>query len=554
MAETYLLNEVFVSFFAALVITLATIPLLSWVARKFSLVDVPDEHRKLHQHAIPLVGGIAIFCATLLALGVLFAVRFGMFAQWSGWESNFAFKSNDLRELGGLLLGCLVLLIVGVLDDRFGLRGRQKLLGQFVACTILVFSGFQFESFEIKSGIGNMDIDFGSFAAIASYLWLLGAINSINLLDGADGFAGTVGGIMGVAFCIMALATGSPVDAAIFAAFTGAIVGFMRFNFPPAKIYLGDAGSMLIGLVIGALAIRCTLKQASAYAFFGPLALLTIPMLDTGAAIIRRRLTGRSIYAGDRAHLHHTLAAHGYGPRGSLLLVALLCSLTAAGGTLSVITHQSEFAVAAIGIVTVFLVANRIFGFAEFKLILSKFVSMYKSLKSLRKSSLTKNHHSAVQLQGRRDWQLIWHNVREFAEKYDFKTVKLHLHLPWLHEIYHARYDKSGVELIDQSDEWYFAIPLSVQRRLVGEIEVVAIKNSEITPYETLSRMMEMLSDLEPQFIEIIDSSDVEEEHDSGVDTIPLSNTAKRLAEDKSARDPRKYRLHLGRRKKKVGG
>jgi UDP-GlcNAc:undecaprenyl-phosphate GlcNAc-1-phosphate transferase len=548
--------EVVFAFVAALVISLAAVPLFSWLGRKVGLVDVPDEHRKLHRNAIPLIGGLAIFCSSLLAIGVVFGLRLGVLSQWPHWNSLFEFRSGDFREFGGLLLGGAVLLLVGVLDDRFGLRGRQKLLGQLLACAIVIIAGFRFEVVEIRSSLFDFDLNFGSFAAIVSCLWLLAAINSINLLDGADGFAGTIGAVIGVAFCIMAIATNHIVDAAVIAAFTGAIIGFLRFNFPPAKVYLGDAGSMLIGFFFAALAIRCTFKQATAYAFFGPMALLAIPFLDTGAAIIRRRLTGRSIYSVDRAHLHHILAGHGYGPRASLLLVGLLCALTAAGGTLSVITHQSEYAVVAIGIVTIFLVANRIFGFAEFKLILSKFAALYRSLKSFRNKSKDSHRQTAIQLQGRRDWQLIWHNVREFSEKYDFKTVRLHLHLPWLHEIYHARYDKVGAQLTERDDEWYFAIPLNVQKRFVGEIEVEAFKNEDVPPYEIVAQLMEMLADLEEQFVEIIESSaqDVETNEDSDVRTIPLKGPTVRPGERGAGGPPSRRSFHFTKAGKSLRG
>lgn len=533
MVRNYLVNEVFVAFFGALLFAWIAIPAFSFLARKFGLVDVPDEHRKLHRHAIPLVGGISIFFATTLAIAVLLIARLVVFADWSGWAYQFQLSSKDAFELGGLLLGSFVLLVVGVLDDRFGLRGRHKLAGQLVACTILIWCGFQFDEIQVRSRIVDFDFKFGSFAAVASYIWLLGAINSINLLDGADGFAGTIGGIMGIAFCLMALATGSVVDAAIIAAFTGAILGFMRFNFPPAKVYLGDAGSMLIGFIFAALAIRCTFKQATMYAFLGPLALLSIPFLDTAAAIVRRRLTGRSIYSVDRAHLHHSLAGHGYGPRGSLFLVAILSTLTAAGGTLSIMTRQSEYAVVAVALVMLFLVANRLFGWAELKLVLNKFGALLSSLKSLRSKTAALNRSSVVQLQGRRDWQLIWQNIREFSEKHDFKMVKLHLHLPWLQEFFHARYDKAGADLIEVSDNWYFVIPVSVADRCVGEIEVVALKNRELLPYETIGQMMEMIADLEPQFVEIMESPDPRLT-DSVADTIRLVDQASQTVDEDS--------------------
>jgi UDP-GlcNAc:undecaprenyl-phosphate GlcNAc-1-phosphate transferase len=170
-------------------------------------------------------------------------------------------------------------------------------------------------------------------------------------------------------------------------------------------------------------------------------------------------------------------------------------------------TRQSEYAAAAIALVLLFLVANRLFGFVELKLIVNKVVSLLLSLKSLRSKAAAINRSTAVQLQGRRDWQLIWQNVREFAEKHNFKMVKMHLHLPWLHEFFHARYDKSGSQLTEQADDWYFVIPLNVGKQLVGELDVVALKNSDFDPYETIRQMMEMVSDLEPQFVEIMESA-----------------------------------------------
>jgi UDP-GlcNAc:undecaprenyl-phosphate GlcNAc-1-phosphate transferase len=312
----------------------------------------------------------------------------------------------------------------------------------------------------------------------------------------------------------------------------------LRFNLPPAKVYLGDAGSMLIGLVFAALAIRCSFKQATAYAFLGPLALLSIPFVDTAAAIIRRRLTGRSIYSVDRAHLHHSLAGHGYGPRGSLVLVAVLSSLTALGGTLSIITKESEYAAAAIAIVLLFLVSNRLFGFVELKLVVNKVIALASSLKSLRSRTAAINRSTAVQLQGRRDWQLIWQNIREFAEKHDFKMVKMHLHLPWLHEFFHARYDKAGADKIDKTDDWYFVIPICIGKRLAGEIDVIALKNRELVPYEVIGQMMEMLADLEPEFLEIMQSHDAQPQA-SGIEKVRVRVGETQTADEDAMVEPK---------------
>ncbi len=524
--------EILLTFAIAMLGALLAIPLLSAAARRVQLVDAPDEARKLHQNSIPLVGGISIFLATLFALGSLYFLKTYWIPSWEYWNLDLDIDQHDWIELWGLLIGGGVLLLVGILDDRYGIRGRQKLLGQIVACSIVIFSGYKFYYIELY----GIRFEFGSFAALVSYLWLLGAINSVNLLDGADGFAGTVGALMGASFCIMSLVTGNPLDAAITAAFTGAVIGFLRFNLPPAKAYLGDAGSMLIGFLFGALAIRCTFKTASAYAFFGPMALLTIPLIDTTAAIIRRRLTGRSIFAVDRAHLHHTLASHGFGPRRSLLLVAMLSTLSALGGVMTVMTRQSEWAVISMGIVVAFLVSSRIFGFAEFQLLYNKFLSFARSFVSIGRKANSNSTDSTVQLQGIRDWQLIWQNVREFAEKHEFRTLKLHLHLPWLHEIFHAQYSKTGTELLEQDGEWYLVAPLNVRNRLIGEVEVVAFTSDQITPYETISQLIELLSDLEPMLVEIMESvqppATVEAKPDEAyVDESPIGSTEGEMLE-----------------------
>ncbi len=509
--------EILFTAIAALLGTLVLIPWLGAVAPALRLVDHPDENRKLHRQPIPLVGGIAIFLATALALVATFWAWNRWLPGWEGWNLDLSLGPDDIRELWGLGLGCGFLLLVGALDDKYGIRGRQKLLGQIIACSFLVFAGFQFDYLELY----GWKLEFGSFKKIVAYLWLLGAINSVNLLDGADGFAGTVGAIMAVAFCVMSLFTGNPIDALITAALFGAIVGFLKYNLPPARVYLGDAGSMVIGLLFGALAIRCTFKQASAYAFLGPLALLTIPLFDTTAAILRRRLTGRSIYAVDRAHLHHTLAGHGFGPTRSLLLVAALCSISSLGGVMTILTKQSEWAVISMGIVVAFLVSSRIFGFAEFQLLCTRLSSLARSFWSIGRPAQGTSHHSAVQLQGIRDWELIWQNVREFAEKHDFKTLKLHLHLPWLHEIFHAQYKKMGADLVEKQNEWYYSGPLVAQNRIIGEIEVVGLGSNEESPYEAIARLIELLEDLEPMFVEVMESIDTQ---DSPEAAIPAAN------------------------------
>src|SRR5262249_20696536 len=183
------------------------------------------------------------------------------------------------------------------------LRGRYKLLGQVFAVGAVLAYGVRVEAVHLFA----WRIELGWFAVPFTLFWLLGAINSLNLLDGMDGLLGTVGTIVSLAIAALAAVPGHWAEAAVAATLAGALLGFLRYNWPPATIFLGDAGSMLIGLVIGVLAIRCSLKGTATVALATPMALLIIPIFDTAAAIVRRKLTGRSIYSTDRAHLHHCL-------------------------------------------------------------------------------------------------------------------------------------------------------------------------------------------------------------------------------------------------------
>src|SRR5690606_34845846 len=195
-----------------------------------------------------------------------------------------------------------VLMLVGLLDDAIALRGRQKLLLQILVVAAIVGGGTVVQSFNLF----GYDISLGIFAYPVTVLWLLAAINALNLLDGADAMASTVGAIISGGLAVLCVQTGNPLGAVVAAALSGALIGFLFYNRPPATIYLGDAGSMVIGLFVGVISIWGAVK-GSALVSFAPMMVLTLPLFDSAVAILRRVLTGRGIFATDRGHLHHRL-------------------------------------------------------------------------------------------------------------------------------------------------------------------------------------------------------------------------------------------------------
>lgn len=500
------------AFFVALVLAMAVVPLMAKLASKVGLVDHPDDKRKLHKSAIPLVGGISVFIAIWIVapLAIYFGFNFqatvnDLNAQFLNWipvdfgRRLIRLHPNDVHEILGLFLGSIVLVGVGILDDRFGIRGRQKLAGQFLATTVLIFFGYHFDKVTILGTTINFDV----FSVLFVYAWVVAAINSVNLLDGADGIAATIGVVMSMALAFMAVYQNQMVNAIIAMTIAGALLGFLRYNFPPAKVYLGDTGSMLIGFVLAALAIRCTFKQNSAYAFFAPIALLAIPFIDTAAAIIRRRLTGRSIFAVDRGHLHHSLMKRGYSPKVSLLWVALLCMTTAAGGIISLVLEHAEYALVSIGIVVVVMIGCKIFGVAEYQLVSRKASNFAKSF--LQGANRPDVVQSSIHVQGNRDWNFLWEKLSKFADQQELLELTLDLNAPWLHESFHATRRRSDIAR-GGNHEWYSQVPLIAEGRLFGRVELIGSGEESNGHQEILHGLLKITGEVEELLLQAAES------------------------------------------------
>jgi len=260
----------FISFFAvSLVSSILLTPLVRALASRYGLTDKPDQRRKLHGQTIPVAGGLAVLLASLATLFIMLA------ADLCPWSEQFYQQASQWLGLAG---AAIIISCVGVIDDWGYLRGRHKLIGQVLAITVLVSTGLVVKTVRLA----GLELELGILAIPFTAFFLLGAVNSLNLLDGMDGLLSTVALIVTLAFAGMAAMSGDrEATACVAVTIAGALLGFLRYNFPPATIYLGDTGSMLIGLVIGSLAIRSSLKGPATVALAAPLAILAIPILDT---------------------------------------------------------------------------------------------------------------------------------------------------------------------------------------------------------------------------------------------------------------------------------
>jgi UDP-GlcNAc:undecaprenyl-phosphate GlcNAc-1-phosphate transferase len=421
---------------------------------------------------------------------VLLALFGGLVVSLLGpGPANGWFEEQGLF-LPGLLLASLVIVAVGLVDDFRGLRSQHKLLGQLLAVGIVIASGLAVQRIRLF----DWQLELGPLAVPFTVFWLLGTINSLNLLDGMDGLLSCVGVIISLAMAAMAIVGGQEAAACVAAALAGALLGFLRYNFPPATIFLGDSGSMLIGLVVGALALRGSLKGPATVALVAPLAMLTIPAFDTAAAIIRRKLTGRSIYTTDRGHLHHCLLGHGFTTRRALFWISISCLCTAAGALASISFSNELFAVFTVLAVVSVYVMTRLFGFAELMLVKDRIVTGVASLIHLPPDGQAR--HTEIHLQGSADWGELWGELTESASKLHLKMIRLDLNVPAIYEGYHAIWHHPHGGGSEDTDMWRAEIPLTVQGQATGRLEVVGKRGLEPV-WAQIATLMKLAESLE---------------------------------------------------------
>ena len=254
---------------------------------------------------------------------------------------------------------------------------------------------------------------------------------------------------------------------------------------------------MLIGLVVGALAIGGSLKGTATVALAAPLAIWALPMFDSFTAIMRRKLTGRSIYATDRGHLHHRLMAL-FGKNTKVLaVVAVCCAVTCGGALLSLVMKKDIFAFGAVGAVICMLIVTQAFGHIEMKLLLTR-------LKWIGKTIVNRNDDSQItfQIQGTRQWDLLWQSLVEFGEKMELIDIKLDINLAAIQEAYHASWHRPTK--IEKRERWNSEIPLVVDEHVIGRLNISGKIQPGMSSFVALEQMIEMLEPIESEIVEMV--------------------------------------------------
>jgi UDP-GlcNAc:undecaprenyl-phosphate GlcNAc-1-phosphate transferase len=349
-----------ISFITVLIIT----PFVRAQGIRLGILDLPGK-RKIHQEEIPRLGGVAIFTATLLPFFIFFL------------SGNFPASEifRVWRPLIGLTLGSLIVFGIGIWDDIRRLSPWPKLLAEVAAACIAFFFGLKIQLFSNPFG---MQLDLSWLSGPITVLWLVGITNAVNLADGIDGLAT---GIATFAAAILFIMTSSSIYTQIpylAAALAGASLGFLRYNFSPATIFLGDSGSLFLGFYLGGLSLWASEKSAIAFALFIPVVALGIPIVDMIYAVLRRWHRGIPIGQADRDHIHHRLLEKGFSHRRAVLILYGVNFLLAALAGFLLFTRNSSAAYVVVVLGAGLILGSRLLGYYKFSGLLQDLATRWR--------------------------------------------------------------------------------------------------------------------------------------------------------------------------------
>ena len=329
---------------------LILMPMVMWFAHRVGAVD-HGGHRKINQRPIPLLGGLTI-ALPVLAMGLVAALGgMAMIVWWKEayrlaptWFSPLMEVAAMRRDILAITIGGAAIVLIGMVDDIRGMKARVKLLGQIAVAAFIFFSGFRVSSVNLPL-LGAFVFD-DSASFFFTILWITGLINAFNLIDGLDGLAAGIGAIAAATLGVLAWLNGALIASVGCAFLTGALLAFLVFNFNPARIFLGDTGSMFLGYILATLTIMGSYKTEAATIIIAPLIGLSLPIFETFLSMLRRYVRGAPIFAGDRGHTHHRLLDKGYSQRQVvLILYGLTLVLSAAAVAGQLLPPESPYSV-----------------------------------------------------------------------------------------------------------------------------------------------------------------------------------------------------------------
>lgn len=405
---------------------------------------------------VPRLGGVAIFAAVLAAWAILLAAS-GSASSWLPFNG---------QALGALLVPAALVLFLGAYDDLRGTRPWQKLLVETAAAAIAWAAGSRILSVPLLGGPIHSD----ALSFLLTVIWVVAVTNAFNLIDGLDGLAAGVAFLVAVSLFLVSRIEGSGLTAALAITLAGALVGFLRFNFAPAKIFLGDAGSLTLGFLLALLAARTSLKSSTLVTIAVPYVAFGLPLFDTSLAVVRRFLSGHPVFAPDCDHIHHRLLAGKFTHRSSVLILYALAALFCLGSLLILRSTGSLFVLGAVlAAATAWFLCRqlRYEELAELGAYLSRAVRAQRRIlaNQIRIRKVSK------QLDGAPSLEACWKLLVETLAAMDFDEISFRLTgrrarpLPFL-----PPWRRSGKEPFENA--WTVLIPLGTGEKDLGELRL----------------------------------------------------------------------------------
>ena len=403
--KTYL-SVYFGSAFLSLAVTLPVI----WLALRIKAVDRPGV-RTVHTRAIPRIGGVAIF------LSVMSLIVVALFLNNAIGET---FRHIRLQVVT-LLCSASVVFIIGLLDDLRGLPARFKFLAEILAAGSLCLVGVRISSIAVTDA---WTLHFGLLGWPLTVLWIVGITNAVNLSDGLDGLAAGISAVACGVIAIFAIQGGNVVMAVLMLALLGSLTGFLFFNFSPAKIFLGDCGSLFLGFTIASASVMCATKSAALVGLALPILVLGVPIFDTFFSMLRRFLDRRGMFSPDRRHFHHKLIDMGIKQRHVVIIIYVMTLLSAGLGMFMIVSSNISSLMIFFCVLLLLLLAFQVVGSVRLKDTIAALQQKYAITQQVQEE-IKSFEDAQLHFRNARTYNQWWSAICKAAEQMDFAWVSL---------------------------------------------------------------------------------------------------------------------------------
>lgn len=392
------------------VLSLLITPSVIWLACRIKAVDRPGI-RTVHSRPIPRIGGVAVFITSVFIISLVIF-----------WNDIINFVTQEMQlKLIALFFTASLIFLVGLVDDLRGLPARFKLIVETLAAGIVCFAGIRVTSISITE---QYILHLGIMGYPLTIIWIVGITNAVNLSDGLDGLAAGISAVACGVIAIFAIYDSNIFMTVLMLALLGSLSGFLFYNFNPARIFLGDCGSLFLGFIIASSSVLCSMKSSALVGLALPVLALGIPIFDTLFSMLRRFLERRSMFSADRSHFHHRLIDLGLRQRHVVLLIYIMTVFAAGLGLFMMVTHDISSLIVFFCILLLLLLAFRVVGSVQLREIVSGLQRKYE-IANQRKHEKMNFEQAQLYFRNAHTYQQWWDAICEAARRMDFAWVSL---------------------------------------------------------------------------------------------------------------------------------